>query len=318
MVSCPICKSERNSEPLQKHREPGIEYLYTRYSCLECGGEFWTPLIMPPASYYEQATGDYVEFHSVGSDVIKWWHKSFIDSFPDLTRKGKILDIGCADGRLLKEMKNRGWDIYGIDFDRLSIAVAKKKCESENIFALSLDEFIDKMGPQTFDLITFFEVLEHQPDPAKFFDGIKRLLKPDGMIAGSLPNRDRYIVRNRFSPDNPPHHFTFWGKDTLKSFIERMGFKDCTIKNTRYAPIMIDQILRNATYERMQRLKNDPVSIQSTVQVPSTVLTVTMKLKRYLWNPFYAVIGLFEYPYLLMTKKSISLYFHATMNDNAR
>lgn len=46
-----------------------------------------------------------------------------------------------------------------------------------------------------FDIITFFEVLEHQVDPVGFLETIKGMLNPGGWIAGSVPNRDNFLAK---------------------------------------------------------------------------------------------------------------------------
>jgi 2-polyprenyl-3-methyl-5-hydroxy-6-metoxy-1,4-benzoquinol methylase len=316
MIICPACRSENNIGPLQTYREFGIDYDYTRYSCKDCGVEFWTPLVMPQASYYEQDDFGYDQFHTSGSSTIRWWHKTFMEKFPGFEIKGKILDIGCADGRLLKKVKEYGWDIYGIDLDKKSVEAARINCSTDHIYHCYFDEFIKNNEPNSFDVITFFEVLEHQPDPNEFIQNVRKLLKPNGWIAGSVPNTSRYIVKNRFSPDNPPHHFTLWNKQNLKSYLNTKGFNASQIVNTRYEPILLDQIIRNRFVGRMNEFRS--VEITNDTSRRDSIYKryrFFRKLKQLLWTPLYSLIGLFEYPLLYVTKKSVSLYFHAMIDS---
>ncbi len=314
MIKCPACLSENNTGPLQTYHEVGIDYEYTRHSCIDCGVEFWTPLIMPPASYYEQAEGDYIEFHEKGSDVIKWWHKSFMDNFSGLNIKGKVLDIGCADGRFLKKMKQQGWDIYGLDLDKKSVGVAKINCQTENIYNCYFEEFIEKVEPQSFDIVTFFEVLEHQSDPIKFIEGIKKILKPGGWIAGSVPNTDRYVVSKRFSPDNPPHHFTLWRRNSLHSFFTGHGFAQFQLHNTRYEPIVIDQFIRQYFYDAITKIKNEnSTKTLDNLNRKKISHWVILFGKNYILYVFKILCSLFEYPYLLLTRKSVSMFFESKL-----
>jgi 2-polyprenyl-3-methyl-5-hydroxy-6-metoxy-1,4-benzoquinol methylase len=57
---------------------------------------------------------------------------------------------------------------------------------------MSLEEFYEyaKEKNLKFDVITFFEVLEHQDKPREFLEMVKGFLKGGGYIAGSVPNRD--------------------------------------------------------------------------------------------------------------------------------
>lgn len=56
---------------------------------------------------------------------------------------------------------------------------------------MSLEEFSEfaKKEGLKFDVITFFEVLEHQDRPREFLERVKELLKPGGWLAGSVPKR---------------------------------------------------------------------------------------------------------------------------------
>ncbi len=319
MNKCPSCRSEVMEGPVQIFNEPGIEYEFKRYICCDCGIEFWTPLVMPSSTYYEQAGGEYDSFHIESSEVIRWWHKTFIEKFPLINQKGKVLDIGCADGRVLKELQRKGWDVYGIDFDRHSIEVAKKRVGENRAFSYSLEEFIKESEPNSFDLITFFEVLEHQTDPLMFMKNVKKLLKPTGMIAGSVPNTARYIVKKRFSPDNPPHHFTMWRKKQLLSFLTKIGFSNLEIHHTRYEPILLDQIIRSLLLDKIMKEKHQNFDKQKTddIKILDTNKNSFFKVvKKNVWTPIYNLIGMLEYPFLYLTKKSVSLYFHGKLNKD--
>ncbi|MEW6558554.1 MAG: methyltransferase domain-containing protein, partial [Elusimicrobiota bacterium] len=97
-------------------------------------------------------------------------------------------------------------------------------------------EFVDfaKMKNIQFDIITFFEVLEHQDNLQSFIQDITTLLKKDGFIAGSVPNRDRFLAKlsdRAFGfGDYPPHHFTRWSTEILKIYLEKNDFTDIWLK----------------------------------------------------------------------------------------
>ncbi|MEM5782690.1 MAG: methyltransferase domain-containing protein, partial [Candidatus Aenigmatarchaeota archaeon] len=74
-----------------------------------------------------------------------------------------------------------------------------------------------------FDVITFFEVLEHQDRPKEFIETIKSMLKPGGYIVGSVPNRDSWMWRmsgRRIGKgDFPPNHFLRFSKRSFGKFL---------------------------------------------------------------------------------------------------
>ncbi|MEM4620694.1 MAG: class I SAM-dependent methyltransferase, partial [Desulfurococcaceae archaeon] len=114
----------------------------------------------------------------------------------------------------------------------------QEKWGLKNTFVMSpleFAEFCQREGLK-FDVITFFEVLEHQDRPREFLETIKSMLKPGGYIAGSVPNRESLIVKmyRRISPqtDFPPNHFLRFSKSTLISLLERTNFCDVKVETT--------------------------------------------------------------------------------------
>ncbi|MCF8296603.1 MAG: class I SAM-dependent methyltransferase [Bacteroidales bacterium] len=273
---CPACESSKVNGPLQEYVDFTSQNDYTLFHCNECDIEFWHPLIMPPPEYYEQnTTGEYFNMHHGNELKLRSYHKLFIKKYEGIHKNGRILEIGCGDGRFLNKMQNLGWDITGLDFDKLSIENAIRKCNSNKLFHCNFDDFLKKYyDGNKYDLIVFFEVLEHQPNPVDFIANIKKIIKEDGVIAGSVPNRDRYIVSKRFSPDNPPHHFIMWTANSLKQFLAKSGFRMNKILYTRFEPIFIDQIINQLFWKDKQQLRKRD---SSKAKMP---LTFKQKVKR--------------------------------------
>lgn len=71
------------------------------------------------------------------------------------------------------------------------------------------DSFVNlvKEIHERFDIISFFEVLEHLDNPVRFIEHIRGLLKPGGHIIPSVPNRNSFLDTLAES-DYPPNHLT--------------------------------------------------------------------------------------------------------------
>jgi SAM-dependent methyltransferase len=117
------------------------------------------------------------------------------------------------------------------------VAVARGKFGLVNVSATTLDAFeagCRERGEQ-FDLITFFEVLEHQDAPGAFLAQVMRLGRGGGAVAGSVPNRDRFLAaldRKLSDGDLPPHHFLWFSSRALTQLLERAGFEQVRITRT--------------------------------------------------------------------------------------
>ncbi|MBI5970623.1 MAG: class I SAM-dependent methyltransferase [Deltaproteobacteria bacterium] len=212
MKACPVCSSANADERL------GLSGDYTMYRCGACDVVYADPFKAPGAGWYESS-----EVYSVGRVItkdIEWHHRQVLK----MRLPGKrLLDIGCGNGVFISEAKKTGYDAWGLDFDARNIAIAKERYKLENVFCMSVEAALKTLGKNSFDIVTFFEVLEHLDAPEQFLEDIKGLLSDRGVIALSVPNRER-ALDTLGEGDAPPNHLTKWNAASLKSFLERMGF----------------------------------------------------------------------------------------------
>ncbi|WP_457571128.1 class I SAM-dependent methyltransferase [Desulfovulcanus sp.] len=204
----------------------------------------------------------YKIIHS-GESRLAIHHDPFFKYFP--LSGGKLLDVGCGSGVFLCEARKLDFECYGIDFDKKSINIAKEKFCLDHVYSISLMEFIEFMQASSmrFDVITFFEVLEHQDDPRGFLQDVKKILTPGGYIAGSVPNKDRLFVdleRNATHLDYPPHHFLYFSRQSLKFLLEKEGFMDIKFYSTkrstkRLAAALEEMLFRKIAGDTREKVK---------------------------------------------------------------
>jgi SAM-dependent methyltransferase len=170
------------------------------------------------------------------------------------------LDVGCGDGRFLRYAKEQGFEVWGIDFDKKSVENVKRNLGIDTVFAMSLEEFYEyaKEKNLKFDVITFFEVLEHQDKPREFLEMVKGLLKEEGYIAGNVPNRERLFVEiswKYFHGDHPPHHFLRFSKFSLEKALNFSGFKDVEVYKLDFPFIELFPYLEKKLFGNLDKLK---------------------------------------------------------------
>jgi SAM-dependent methyltransferase len=187
---------------------------------------------MIPEFYEKEVFESYISYHE-GLRKLPSWCKPFFKYFPK-NKKGKLLDVGCGDGVFLNYAKEQGFEVWGIDLDKKSIEAIKRNFHIEKVFPMSLGEFYEyaKNKNLKFDVITFFEVLEHQDNPRKFLEIIKNLLNEEGWVVGSVPNRERLfrdIDWKYFHGDYPPHHFLRFSKLALEKIFKLNNFSHIEI-----------------------------------------------------------------------------------------
>lgn len=225
---CPLCQS---SEPafawIKDHHYNNN--MFSLYECSQCHIRSWWPFNQPDSTYYKTHT-DYQlnqEILETKATTWRWNYAQFRHYPPFKNTQGKtLLDIGCGEGIFLTRARKQGYEIAGFDFNADEITYAKNHYGLTQVSVDTLESFWQTHPEGQFDVITMFEVLEHLDRPREWLQIIKRLLKPDGRLIISVPNRNMYWGNLEYHPtDLPPHHFTSWSPTALRQFLQKSGFE---------------------------------------------------------------------------------------------
>jgi 2-polyprenyl-3-methyl-5-hydroxy-6-metoxy-1,4-benzoquinol methylase len=198
---------------------------------------------MPDAQWYEQMYG--------GRDgnllPLEPGHRYFLAD-PLAPGGGKLLDIGCGTGNFLAAARDAGYGVTGIELDRNAARFAKERLGLQRVLPLTISEFAEQHAGEHFEVVTFFEVLEHQAAPVEFLQKVKASVRPGGWIALSVPNRERWLTGPDVL-DYPPNHFLRWNAAALKEFLGAQGFEVLSIREQpagiAHAAQMINMALRS-------------------------------------------------------------------------
>lgn len=157
-----------------------------------------------------------------------------------IQNKSKVLDIGCAEGYLSKEISSNGCEVVGIELDEKAALKSRKYCKEViigNIESISLD---DKYL-NYFDYIILADVLEHLKNPLLILSRFKKYLKDDGYLIISVPNIANWRVRFKLLRGNfdyeemgilDKEHIRFFTEKTAKKLVTDAGFEICEFNLT--------------------------------------------------------------------------------------
>lgn len=215
---CPVCEGGVDQAVLAIHNDKDTEYKLRL--CTVCGVQFWSPFSNPGSSWYEHDE----RYSSRNADPIlkpNKKHRVTVAYFKG--REGTVLDVGCGVGNFLAYAQEHGWCCWGIDFDHDAIAAGQRVFDLKNLEASDLSGFRQAHPEAHFELLTFFDVLEHLDDHKDFFHGVKSLLLPEGHIALSVPYRHAW--RWLIPADLPPRHLTRWDESSIVSALRHHGFE---------------------------------------------------------------------------------------------
>lgn len=137
----------------------------------------------------------------------KWWDKNsefkplheinplrldYIDDFAALAGK-RVLDVGCGGGILSESMALRGAEVTGVDLAKKSLKVAQLHSLESGVavdYRCIAVEQLAQEAPESFDVVTCMEMLEHVPDPQSVVRSCARLVRPGGWVFFSTLNRN--------------------------------------------------------------------------------------------------------------------------------
>jgi 2-polyprenyl-6-hydroxyphenyl methylase/3-demethylubiquinone-9 3-methyltransferase len=150
---------------------------------------------------------DAQELSKFGDLAHKWWDKTsefkplhdinplrlnYIHQAVNFQGKS-VLDVGCGGGILSESMAEKGAVVTGIDLGEKSLKVAQLHSLESGVVVdyklISVEALADQQ-PESFDVVTCLEMLEHVPDPASVVEACARLVKPNGHVFFSTINRN--------------------------------------------------------------------------------------------------------------------------------
>jgi SAM-dependent methyltransferase len=141
-------------------------------------------------------------------------------------RHGRVLDVGCGRGLLLKEFRRRGWEVQGTELTEAAGRYAREVA-GVPVHIGNLDDL--GLPGDPYDAIILWHVLEHVPDPRALLVGARRVLKPRGVLLVAVPNFGGF--ESRFSRDkwfhlDVPRHATHLSEGSLRRALRESGFRD--------------------------------------------------------------------------------------------
>lgn len=139
---------------------------------------------------------------------------------------GRVLDVGCGQGRFLHYMRQAGWVVEGVEPDPKAAKVARSRY---GITVHVGDLRSARYSENSFDAVTMNHVIEHVHDPTMLLQECRRILKPEGILVSITPNTrswgHRYFSKAWIGLD-PPRHLCLFTLETMEKCARQAGFEN--------------------------------------------------------------------------------------------
>jgi SAM-dependent methyltransferase len=138
-------------------------------------------------------------------------------------REARILDVGCASGRLLANLRDRGFEnVTGLDPSPVCAATALRMYGIA-VHGMTLAEL--GVTGERFDVVILVGVLEHLNDLDEALHHLRALLRPGGLVYLEVPDSTAFADwPNAPYQDFSTEHLTFFGPRSLETALGQRGY----------------------------------------------------------------------------------------------
>ncbi|OQX29073.1 MAG: hypothetical protein B0D92_05600 [Spirochaeta sp. LUC14_002_19_P3] len=153
----------------------------------------------------------------------------FTDIAPTLPPLKRVLDIGCATGRLLSHFQSLGWETCGVELCAESAQYGNERFH----VGIQVGNLPDLNLPAGhFSAVHASHLIEHVDDPVLFVREIASVLAEGGVFICVTPAIDGFQARfhGKKWRSAIPDHVTLFSKKTLAKLLENAGLKVETVK----------------------------------------------------------------------------------------
>ena len=239
--------------------------------CNNCHLLFYSPIILGDGKFYEDLQsyeGYYLEEKY-----------DYVEAQKYISGADEVLEVGCGAGFFSNFIQPKSY--IGLEFNDKAIQLAREK--GLEVKKQSLAEHA-LQNAEKYDVVCFFQVLEHVDNPSLFLQDALKCLKKGGKLIFAVPAEDSFISQQvNFYLNMPPHHVSRWKDSVFTKIAELFGIKKLqvvhepllAIHREFYHKVKIYNYLRNTFKKPFRSLDNT-----FSFTILYTVATILAKTKR--------------------------------------
>ena len=145
-----------------------------------------------------------------------------VELVPQAVPEGRLLEIGCANGSRLLELRSQGWkNLFGIEL--VPAAAERARAEGFSVECGQVEHALEAYPDDSFDVIVSSMVLEHLSNPFATVRRIAAKLRPGGQFLFSTICRDSLDLKvygEYWAGFDFPRHLVHLSKRDIQSMLE--------------------------------------------------------------------------------------------------
>jgi SAM-dependent methyltransferase len=197
------------------------EVSYNWVKCCQCGLVYANPAPSAEVLANVYAASDQSAYGDETKNIAATYGRYLHNFRSSVTNKRNALDIGAGDGFFLRTLLAFGFEnVVGIE-------PSVTACENANddVRPFLINKMFDEndFAPESFDLISCFQTLEHVPDPNALLANMAHILAPDGVIYCVAHNFGSFGVKvlGAKHPIVNAGHLTLFDKTTITAIFAK-------------------------------------------------------------------------------------------------
>jgi len=241
---------ELGIDPIEWIATPTIEYQH----CVVCDLRYFDDGLAGPEEMYREL------------EEIPWY---YLDNKPEfdiairhLAGVERILEIGAGEGAFGRLISGRD-DYVGLELN--SSAADQAVASGLDVRRESLADHATS-GPELYDAVVAFQVMEHVPGVGSFIRDCLRCIRPGGRLIMSVPSHDGFMgVELNNILDLPPHHLTQWSDRCMSEVASRFELTLVTLEHDEIAPYHRANYLRQKYLDKMGIRRTDERPVRASL-----------------------------------------------------
>lgn len=214
---------------------PDYKRVFTLTRCSRCGHVMQNPV--PSEDELNAAYGvsaDYACYRPAWKEhgwplwkILRQWTTS--RRIRQLARFGRghdLLEVGCGAGDFLVSALRKGWRTFAVEYN---CELAQRLANAFDIDVRTGELTSETWAGKQFDVVAFWNVLEHVRNPIRDLNIAAGYLRKDGRVLLNIPTRQAAEHGLWFGEDwallDLPRHIHFLDRDTLSRVCHLAGFR---------------------------------------------------------------------------------------------